>query len=394
MRSASAIAWADAAPLPDGRPPLRVALFSGNYNCIRDGANQALNRLVAHLEASGAAVVRVYSPTVARPAFAPAGTLVPVRSVAIPGRSEYRLALGLPAAVRRDLDAFAPDLVHLSAPDLLGRAAQRYAAERGLPAVASLHTRFETYFDYYGLRGIRRRVEQYLANFYRRCDLVLAPNPPLAGMLEAQGCRAVRLWSRGVDHERFSPTKRCRTWRRAYGFGPDDAVLLFFGRLVREKGIADFAAVVQRLRERFPGLRPVVVGDGPARAEFARQLPGAVFLGHLESEALARAVASADILLNPSTTEAFGNVNLEAMAAGLAVVSAEAPSTRMLIEPGRTGLLCPPGDIDAYAAAVAGLIESPDRRRRLGLHARATSSRYRWDQCLDAVAEAYREVVG
>ena len=129
---------------------LRVALFSGNYNYVRDGSNQALNRLVGFLEARGAQV-RVYSPTVATPAFEPVGTVISVPSVSVPRRSEYRLALGMPRAVRTDLDAFGPNLVHVSTPDILGSAAVRYARRRGLPVVASVHTRFETYLRYYGL---------------------------------------------------------------------------------------------------------------------------------------------------------------------------------------------------------------------------------------------------
>src|SRR6185503_308240 len=129
---------------------LRIALFSGNYNCVRDGANRALNRLVAHLLDRGAAV-RVYSPTVRAPAFAPAGDLVSVPSLRIPGRSEYRIAMGLPAALRADVRAFAPTHVHVSCPDLLGTSAQALARSLGAPIVASMHSRFEAYPVHYGL---------------------------------------------------------------------------------------------------------------------------------------------------------------------------------------------------------------------------------------------------
>ncbi|MBO0749893.1 MAG: glycosyltransferase family 1 protein, partial [Porphyrobacter sp.] len=346
-----------------GRAP-RVALFSGNYNCIADGANQALNRLVAYLLRNGFEV-RVYSPVVERPAFAPAGELVGVRSIPFPGRGEYRVALGLPQATRRDLDAFAPDLVHVSAPDPLGRAAQGYALAGGIPLVASLHTRFETYWDYYGLGFIRGMIERYLQRFYRRCDLVLAPNRPLADMLVADGVDPARIaiWSRGVDRAKFDPARRSQAWRTAHGIGEDELAVLFFGRLVREKGIADFAAAFTCAD--LPGTRAVVIGEGPAHAEFARSLPDAVFVGHLSGDALGEAVASADVLLNPSATEAFGNVNLEAMAAGLPIVSADAPSSRALIEPGRTGLLVPPGDVAGYAEALRTLAGNEALRRRL-----------------------------
>jgi len=377
---------------PRARGKVRVALFSGNYNCLADGANQALNRLVAHLLRRGFAV-RVYSPVVAQPAFEPAGELVGVPSIPFPGRGEYRLALGLPAETRRDLDAFAPDIVHVSAPDILGRRAQAYATARGIPLVASLHTRFETYFGFYGLGFIRGIIERYLQRFYRRCDLVLAPNRPLARMLEADGVEPGRIavWSRGVDRAKFDPARRSAAWRRGHGIGEDELAVLFFGRLVREKGIADFAAAMSRAD--LPKVRAVVVGDGPARGEFERLLPEAVFAGHQTGEALGEAVASADVLLNPSATEAFGNVNLEAMAAGLAVVSADAPSSRELIDHGRTGLLVPPGNIAGYAAALARLANDPGLRARLAEAARAESARYDWDAALDKVVEDYRALL-
>jgi glycosyltransferase involved in cell wall biosynthesis len=374
------------------RGSVRVALFSGNYNCLPDGANQALNRLVGYLLRQGWQV-RVYSPVVAKPAFEPAGDLVGVRSVPFPGRGEYRIALGLPRATRADLDAFAPDVVHVSAPDPLGRAAQSYARERGLPLVASLHTRFETYWDYYGFGFVRGTIERYLRRFYRRCDLVMAPNRPLAEMLAADGVDPARIaiWSRGVDRARFDPARRSLPWRVAHGIGPGDVAVLFFGRLVREKGFADFAAAFARAA--LPGARAVVVGEGPGHAEFARNLPGAVFTGHLSGEALGEAVASADVLLNPSATEAFGNVNLEAMAAGLAVISADAPSSRALIDSGRTGLLVPVGDVAGYAAALRKLAGDAPLRERLGRAAREESARYDWDGALADVVSAYRELV-
>jgi glycosyltransferase involved in cell wall biosynthesis len=383
---------------PNGAAPgsaagLRIALFSGNYNCVRDGANRALNRLVAHLLDRGAAV-RVYSPTSDNPAFAPAGDLVSVPSIGIPGRSEYRLATGLPARLRADLEAFAPTHVHLSCPDILGGRAQAWAKARGIPAVASLHTRFETYPAYYGLHFLVPPIRARQRYFYSRCDRVLAPNPAMAAHLETYGVRPerVRLWGRGVDHRLFRPTLRSAKWRAAHGYAPDDLVLLFFGRLVLEKGLDMFAATVELLRRRGRCVRPLVVGEGPAREWLEERLPDALYTGHLDGEALGRAVASADLLVNPSVTEAFGNVNLEGMAAGLAIVSADVGSARALIEHDLTGLLVAPADPAAYADAAEALVADPQRRRRLGRAAAQASLAYNWPDILDAVIEAYRTV--
>jgi glycosyltransferase involved in cell wall biosynthesis len=368
---------------------MRIALFSGNYNCVRDGANKALNRLVEYLLEQGAAV-RVYSPTAARPAFEPAGTLVSVPSIGIPGRPEYRLALGLTPAMRADLRRFAPTHVHLSAPDLLGRAAQRFARKLGATVIASLHTRFETYLDYYRLGILRPIAERTLKSFYLGCDRLLAPNQPMAGWLRDIGLAdRTSIWGRGVDHQLFSPARRDTAWRRAHGYADEDVIPMFFGRLVLEKGLDVFAEVIAQLRSRGHMLRPLIVGDGPARSFLAQRLPNATFTGHLEGDALARAVASADILVNPSVTEAFGNVNLEAMAAGVAIVSADVGSARSLIRSPRIGVLVPPDQPSRYAEQIEHLIHAPGRRRSLGFAAAAAAQRYAWPDILGSVMNVY-----
>jgi len=373
---------------------LRLALFSGNYNYTRDGANQALNRLVADLE-SGGAVVRVYSPTTANPAFPPCGELVSAPSISLPGRPEYRLALGAPAALRRDVARFAPTLIHLSAPDLLGTGAMKLARKLGVPVVSSLHTRFETYLAYYRLQGLQPLAERYLYGFYRGCDRVLAPNAPVAELLASHGLGSqVRLWGRGVDRDRFSPARRDDMWRRSHGLADDEVAVLFFGRLVLEKGLGVFAETLAMLVRRGLRVRPLVVGDGPARGWFEARLPGGVFTGQLSGDALGRAVASADLLFNPSRTEAFGNVTLEAMAAGLPVVCPDVPSTRALVADGLDGVLCRTPSAAAYADILAGLAADPQMRQRLGRSARRTSASYDWTAASASVLDVYREVGG
>lgn len=375
--------------------PLRIALFSGNYDCVRDGANRALNRLVAFLLDRAGAEVRIYSPVAPCKAFASVGDVVSVRSACIPGRPEYRLALGFTKAARQDMAAFAPDIVHLSAPDILGRQAQNYARAAGIPIVASLHTRFETYLDYYRLGLLRGPVDRYLARFYGDADHILAPTPPIRDELAGQfGPGNVSIWSRGVDPATFEPALRSQRFRQHLGYAPDDLVPLFFGRLVLEKGLGVFAETIAALRKRGHMVRPIVIGEGPARDWLARRLPNVTFLGFLDGAALGEAVASADILINPSVTEAFGNVNLEAMASGLAVVSADVDSASALIEHGRTGLLVSPQDPDAYAAVAASLIDQPARRHRLGRAAAEMADRYRWDAILADVVGVYQRLAG
>src|SRR5260221_1745162 len=165
---------------------MRVALFAGNYNYVREVANQALNRLVDRGLERGHAF-RIYSPVTDTPAFEPAGDLVPVPSIALPVRSEFRLASGLPRHIREDVARFSPNLIHVSTPDILGTRAQTFAKRLGVPVVASLHTRFETYFDHYGLGWARPLAEAHLRRFYRRSDHGLAPTPGIFAELKAVG---------------------------------------------------------------------------------------------------------------------------------------------------------------------------------------------------------------
>jgi len=313
-----------------------------------------------------------------------------VPSIALPLRGEFRLALGLPQEIREDLRRFAPDVAHVSAPDILGTRAQTFAKHHGVPIVASLHTRFETYFGYYGLGWARPLAEAHLRRFYRRSDHVLAPTPGIVEeMRRLRRDRQVTLWSRGVDRELFDPQRRDPKWRRAQGFADEDVVLLFFGRLVIEKGVEEFVATVQALRKSGTKVRPLIIGAGPARERF-ELLGDAVFKGHLEGPELARAVASADILLHPSRTEAFGNVVLEAMASGLAIVCADAESARSLSGGGRALVIC---DRGRFVDAVAELCRNPGRRQALGILARQESARFDWDEASASVLAAYRSLV-
>lgn len=373
---------------------LRVALFSGNYNYVQDGANQALNRLVRHLEDESGANVRVYSPVTSTPAFEPQGTLIPVPSVPFPGRREYRIALGLPSQVRNDVERFQPHILHLSAPDWLGTGAQRLGKRLGIPVISSLHTRFETYFAYYGLGWIRRAVERRQARFYSESDFALVPTASMAAeMARSLGSDKVRLWGRGVDAALFHPQRRSMAWRAAHGIDNNEIALVFFGRLVLEKGVGIYADVVSRLQGQGFRVRPLIIGAGPAEERLRKALSNSIFTGHLRGQELATAVASGDILINPSVTEAFGNVVLEAMACGLTVVAADVPSAANLVTHERTGLLCATVTADDFASAAQRLIKSRRLRQKISAAARAAAMGHDWPTALDSVVDVYREAL-
>ena len=373
----------------EGDHSLRVALFTGNYNMIRDGVALILNRLVSFLERQGVEVL-VLSPTVDRPAFAPQGTLLSVPSIPVPLRPEYRISLALPDACRKRLEAFRPTLFHLSTPDVLGYAARRLGKRWNLPIVATFHTRFDTYLRYYRLGWLEPLVTRYLRHFYADCDQVYVPSESMAQVLRQQGIGGdLRIWSRGVDCKLFDPAKRDMAWRRALGIEDEDIAISFVGRLVREKGLDAFVTAVRELRRRGVRHSVLLVGDGPERHWLSARLNGAIFTGFLEADALARAYASADVFFFPSVTETFGNVTLEAMAAGLPTVCADATGSRSLVLHGATGFLVPPGRGDGYADVLARLATEPVLRHQFGKAARERAQMFDWNAVMYSLLDYY-----
>ena len=372
---------------------LRVALFSGNYNYVRDGANQALNRLVGYLLRQDVKV-RVYSPTVAEPAFPPTGDLVDVPAIPIPGRSEYRLPLSLPARVRRDLAEFNPNIVHVSSPDFVGHRAVTWARRHKVAAVASVHTRFDTYLAYYHLQALEPLARGIMRRFYHRCEVVLAPAESTAAILRAQRMnRDISIWTRGIDRDQFNPERRDMDWRRSLGIADEEMVIAFLGRVVMEKGLDVFADAIHAFRPLGLKHRVLVIGEGPARAWFEEQLPKAIFLGQQTGDDLGRALASADLFLNPSITEAFGNVTLEAMACALPVIAAESTGATNLVRSGVTGILVDGTEPDEFAAALARYARDPALRHRHGAAGLKIAKTMDWENINAAVIRAYKHAI-
>lgn len=370
-----------------------MALFTGNYNYIKDGVSLTLNRLVAFLERRGIPVL-VFAPVAAKPAFDSAGELVPVPSFAIPTRSEYRIALGLPAKARQRLAAFRPTLFHIAVPDILGTQALNLAERWGVPAVASYHTRYDTYLRFYGLGMFEALGRAHIRRFYNRVRRVYPPSESMAEIIRREGqSQRVEVWARGVDSELFSPKKRDMAWRRSLGLGDDEVAIAFAGRLVKEKNTAIYARVMSGLVARGLRVRPLVIGDGPEMAAMRAALPTGLFPGFLHGNELARAYASSDLFFFPSESETFGNVTLEAMASGLPAVNAVSSGSNSLVAEGVTGFLVSARDEAGLARRLAQLASDEALRRRMSEAARARALGYSWDAVLNGLLESYRNVL-
>lgn len=375
----------------EGRP-LRVALVTSSYNFIADGVALTLNRLVGYLQSQGVEVL-VFAPTADTPALKHEGRLVSVPSIPLPSRPEYRLALGMGGAAKRQLLEFKPDLIHIAVPDLFGHAALALAERHNIPAVASYHTRYETYLRHYwylaGLEGVLKGI---LRRFYGRCREVYVPSESVRAALLADGLRDnFKPWPRGIDTGRFNPARRSPDWRAHHGIGAGELVILHVSRLVREKRLDTLTGALNRI-----GIphRIVIVGDGPDRGFAERELPHALFTGFLNGEELAAAYASSDIFVFPSDSESFGNVTLEAMASGLPCVAADATGSRSLVVDGETGFLAPADDAEAFASHVTRLANDTALRQRMGQAGRARALTFSWEETMTRMLGYYRALLG
>ncbi|MDG5766003.1 glycosyltransferase family 1 protein [Balneolales bacterium ANBcel1] len=371
----------------------RIAIFTGNYNHIRDGVSNTLNRLVGHLEAKEFEV-RVFGPWSPDPVIEHNGTYIPVYAVPAPGRPEYRISMGLPETEKELLREFKPDLIHIATPDILGFMALRFAMKNGIPAVASYHTHFSSYLKYYRMGFIAPLLTTYLLWFYRHCEHLYIPSPSMLEDLKKLGVETeLKLWSRGVDTELFNPDKKNEAWRAEKGFKEGHFVVTFVSRLVWEKNLMVVAEIFQELRRRNPAIRTMIVGDGPARQELSEILPDTVFTGHLEGEELARSYACSDLFFFPSDTESFGNVTLEAMASGLPAVVAEASGSRSLVENNENGFRAGSMDKKAFLEHILHISENEDIRNHMAVASRKKSLQYDWERIMDSLVACYNEVI-
>lgn len=275
-----------------------------------------------------------------------------------------------------------PDLVHVATPGPLGWAALRAARALGLPTSADFRTNFHAYCRHYGLRWLAPVALGYLRRLHAMADTTFVPTSELRDQLMACGFERLQVLGRGVDAQRFSPARRDPALRARWQAGVHERVMLYVGRLAAEKNLPLALHTFERLAARHPGLRMVVVGDGPLRESLARAHPQARFVGMQTGDALARHYASADVFLFPSLTETFGNVTLEALASGLAVAAFDTGAAGLHVRDGHSGCLAPPCEgldaADAFLGAADRALQAAQPGSALRQQARQAALRADW----------------
>jgi len=376
---------------------MRIAYCSESLPPLVDGVTRTLSELATTLRETA-------HPFLFLSAVQPHPDLVwrdrvhVVPSIPLPLYPYYRVCLPSAGTLDPVLDRFAPDIVHVVTPSLLGLYGVRYARRRGIPVVASFHTDFVSLFTYYGIGGLERLGRHLARRFYRQCAVTLAPSRHQAAKLRAHGIDNVALWQRGVNPATFSPAFRSDELRARIA-GENVPILLYVGRLGREKNLRYLIQAMQLLARRGgtgaggARFKLVIVGQGPMRRMLAANLPDAHFTGPLEGAELSRWYASADVFVFPSIAETFGNVVLEAFASGLPVVGVDAGSVRELVIPHSNGRLAPVDSPATFADHVHSLLQRPAELARLASGARATAAQYRWPDVNRQLLERYERLI-
>jgi len=298
------------------------------------------------------------------------------------------LPIGVPSpGMTSAIGDFAPDVVHLASPFVLGAGGMAAARRLGVPAVAVFQTDVAGFADSYGLGRSARAAWRWTRRLHNQADRTLAPSTWAVDTLVEHGVQRVHHWGRGVDTTRFAPSRRSAALRRRWTGGAEELVVGYLGRLAPEKHVERLAALVD-----LPGVRLVLVGDGPDGERLARLLPGAVFTGQLVGEELAVAMASLDVFVHPGEHETFCQAVQEALASGVPVVAVNRGGPRDLVIPGRTGYLV---EVDTFAddlkAAVSALTED-GLRRHFSVAARRSVMRRTWPAVCDELVGHYRAV--
>lgn len=314
------------------------------------------------------------------------------RGVALPGYQEVRVGFPKPFRFKKLWKKSQPDVVYVATESPMGASAVKTCKKMSIPVVMGFHTNFDQYLSRYHLDGIRPYAVSYLRKLHAHADRTLVPTVHVQDRLQNEGFERLFLLGRGVDTKLFTPSKRSQLLRSQWGARPASSVAMVVGRVAAEKNLELAMLAFEAMRQRFPDLICVVVGDGPLRNRLEKSHPWVHFAGMQKGDALGEHYASADILLFPSETETFGNVLLEGMASKLVTVSYDYAASYAHVEHEKNGLKVPLGDASAFIEAS---IKSLNLLKwtKLRDEARTTALKQDWDVVVATFEQHLHDVI-
>lgn len=348
-----------------------------------NGVTGSVLQILKHLERSGHDAHVIAPAAAGIPAAMHGAAVEAIPSLALPGYRSVRVGTSPAHRVAASLRRFRPDVVHLASPFALGWRGVLAADRLGVASVAAYQTDVAAYTERYRIAATTGIAQTHIARLHRRATLSLAPSNESAQQLAGLGVDRVRRWGRGVDAERFHPLRRDDDLRAEWGA---EVVIGYVGRLAPEKQVEDLVSL-----RGIPGARLVIVGDGPSRQRLETLLPDAVFLGHLDGEALAEAIASFDLFVHPGESETFGQTLQEAHASGVPVIATGRGGPLDLVRMGIDGWLYRPGDLDDLRMRVNDLAGDARKRMAFGEAGREAVQGRSWAKVCDQLLGHFDE---
>lgn len=372
--------------LPSIRPQLRIAVVTETYPPEVNGVAMTLGHLVNGLQVRNHQVQLIRPRQHADDQPQPTATFSEhlQRGIALPRYEGLKMGLPAKAALTQLWTKHRPDVVQIATEGPLGWSALAAANKLRLPVASDFHTNFHSYSSHYGFGLLRRTIVAYLRKFHNKAAVTLVPTEGIRRELLGYGYENIEIIGRGVDTKRFHPGRRDASLRARWGASENETVALYVGRLAAEKNLELVFRAFDAMRAAHPATRLVLVGDGPERALWQARRPDAIYCGTQVGEALAAHYASGDVFLFPSLTETWGNVTIEAMASGLAVIAYDCAAAEEVIRHGENGLKAPPEDEAAFVAQAASLAPDRAQQHRLGTAAAARAAQLSWDAIVDS----------
>jgi len=362
--------------------PLYVAMVTETYPPEVNGVARTVGLMAEGLQKRGHSVqlVRPRQNGHDHAASSPRFEEILGRGIPIPRYTQLKMGLPAKGELMRAWRLRRPDIVHIATEGPLGWSALAAARKLDIPVATDFHTNFHAYSRHYGFAWLATPVMAYLKSFHNRADCTMVPTEELAEELAARGYRGLRVVGRGVNPEVFHPSRRSPELRAEWGADEHTPVAMCVSRFAPEKNFPLVIEAFESMRQERPDAKLVLVGDGPLSAELAKRNVGYVIAGRLVNGKLSAHYASGDIFLFPSTTETFGNVTLEAMASGLAIVAYRYAAARQHLQHGRSALLAPFDDAAAFVAQARRMVQDMDLARSLGAAARSAAESLTWDR--------------
>lgn len=368
---------------------MRIAIVAESFLPLMNGVTHSILRVLDHLQDRGddVLVIAPSSQDGDTPDQVKGADIHRLPAVPLAGYTNVRVAMGGVYRVKRILADYAPDVVHLASPFVLGWRAVQAAHQLGIPTVAVYQTEVPGYAARYGVPFLESWAWNRVENIHLLATRTLVPSTFALNQLRGRGIPRVHMWRRGVDTARFSPEKRDDGWRASVAPG-GERIVGYVGRLAVEKQVEDLAALAG-----MPSTKLVIVGDGPQRPALEAALPDAVFTGFLGGDELARAVASFDLFVHPGEFETFCQTIQEAMASGVPVVATGRGGPLDLVENSRTGWLYEPGDLTGLRSRVLDLVGDDAKRRAFAAAAHASVQDRTWPALCAELIRHYEEVI-